>query len=547
MTHALTALHARAKRGLKHCSPMLLVAVLVAPARAHAGHAAAQLLDVLVVDSAVCDASNTAGHFQPTSDQVDNLPHGATGACLIMYTDAAASDTFSVTTVDAGGSSVYTSRPFHSQATAGTPVYYLLGPHMGYQNNDAAAWPDGTYRTTVTLDGTVTSNATWTVGAPPPTATPSFTATPVPPTSTPAPSPTATSLPSYHVRPNAPYALRLLPTRLMRGPVTAIAIDSAGDVLLNSTVQHPNPAKEQIDYDNHMYIVRPKGQVRELPQAAEFTGLEARAMNDRGEVVAYADGQGEGLVYRNGAWRAFAEGMDADPAAIDNRGRITGFADFGAGSYAFLADDRGGAVTQMSPLPCGCATWGRAIGPNGVVYGYAWGPHAVPVAVAFPPDGGPARDLQTLPNSSESTEGAVNAAGMVGGTAIIGNLVHVTRYDGAQHDLGAIPGWADAAVTGIDGRSRVVGYVHSPGPRLTTFYRAFVADKGGAHDLTALAGLAPGSYIQQAVGENAAGVILAEAQLGSALVPVVLVPSRYATDPLPGKPSSFPPPPNAQK
>jgi hypothetical protein len=57
-----------------------------------------------------------------------------------------------------------------------------------------------------------------------------------------------------------------------------------------------------------------------------------------------------------------------------------------------------------------------------------------------------------------------------------------------------------------------------------------------------LTGLTAGAVILRAVAENGNGVILADAQLGPALVPVVLTPSRYATKPLLGKSADFPAP-----
>jgi len=119
------------------------------------------------------------------------------------------------------------------------------------------------------------------------------------------------------------------------------------------------------------------------------------------------------------------------------------------------------------------------------------------------------------------------------------------RYDGTQHDLGGVPGWADGVATGIGRLDRVAGSIDRSEHGAYVF-RAFVADDAGPHDLTTLAGLDAGSTIVQVVGENAEGVILAEAKLGPATVPVLLTPSRRATNPLPGKLAGFPGPVSAQ-
>ena len=268
-------------------------------------------------------------------------------------------------------------------------------------------------------------------------------------------------------------------------------------------------------------------------------------MNDRGEVVGYSYADSQGFVYRSGAWQVIAGGIDADPFTIDNAGNITGSAALNDGNYAFLANDRGGEAKALGTLPCGCATWGAAIDPKGVPYGYAWDHSGTDHAVAFPTNGGPAINLETLPGSQSSREGAVNAAGVVGGTAVLGGTIHATRYDGTQHDLGAVPGWTDGAATGIDRLGRVAGSINRREHGAYVF-RAFVADDAGPHDLTTLAGLDAGSTIVHVVGENAEGVILAEAKLGPATVPVLLTPSRRATNPLPGKLAGFPGPVSAQ-
>lgn len=188
---------------------------------------------------------------------------------------------------------------------------------------------------------------------------------------------------------------------------------------------------------------------------------------------------------------------------------------------------------------------GAAIDPRGVPYGYAWDHSGTDHAVAFPANGEPAIDLETLSGSQSSREGAVNAAGVVGGTAVLGGTIHATRYDGSQHDLGAVPGWTDGAATGIDRLGRVAGSINRR-ERGAYVFRAFVADDAGPHDLTTLAGLESGSTILQATAENADGLILAEAKLGPATVPVLLTPSRHATNPLPGKLAGFPGPVSAQ-
>jgi len=299
----------------------------------------------------------------------------------------------------------------------------------------------------------------------------------------------------------------------------------------------------------HIYLLPPGGNLHELAQPSGISDLMPMGMNNHGEIIAYdsSDSSGyTGYVYRAGVWHSLAPGAD-DPTAISDAGQITGFGEANNGSYAFLVDDRGGASRVLGALPCGCATNGWAIGPTGAVFGSADDRFGNPHAVVFPANGGPASDLQgALPGVLSSEERAVNAHGIVAGVLsmnVMSGDDHVTRYDTTLHDLGGIPSWPHLAVTGIDTSGRIVGTA-SRTEHAATVNRAFVADAGGPHDLTTLAGLGTTAVIRTAVAVNAGGDILAQADLGHGLMTVLLTPRPGSASAfLPGGTSGFPPVP----
>ena len=262
------------KRGVRLLAPLLLAVTVVTPNHANAAIATPHISDVLVVESAICDAASAHGHFQASATQVDILGHGATSACVVIHTDATASDTFSISTMDANNMSVYSRGPIKSQVVVGSTLYYLLSPHMTYQNGANAAWPDGIYTTSVIINGAGASTATWAVGVPLPSPTPASTIVAPAPTATPAGSgapsvgrgvPTAAGTPAtllYHVQPDVPYSVRPLGGQGMRGPLTGAALDAEGDALLYADRSTYDGATKGYVNDYHIYLLSAAGLVR---------------------------------------------------------------------------------------------------------------------------------------------------------------------------------------------------------------------------------------------------------------------------------------------
>lgn len=311
--HTMRTMGTAPRRGVRLLAPLLLAVAMVTPSHASAATATAHISDVLVVESAICDEANAHGHFQASAAQVDILGHGATSACVVIHTDATASDTLSISTMDANNMSVYSRGPIKSQAPAGSTAYYLLSPHMTYQNGANAAWPDGIYTTSVIIDGAGARTATWAVGVPLPSPTPPLASEVPAPAATPGGSgtpsagkgiPTAAGTPAaalYHARPDAPYAMRPPGGQGMHGPLTGAALDAQGDALLYADRSTYDGATKGYVNDYHIYLLSAAGQVRELPLPDGVTDLVPKAMNDRGEVVGYSYANSQGFVYRSGA------------------------------------------------------------------------------------------------------------------------------------------------------------------------------------------------------------------------------------------------------
>jgi len=132
-------------------------------------------------------------------------------------------------------------------------------------------------------------------------------------------------------------------------------------------------------------------------------------------------------------------GVGASPQAINNEGQVVGFSPVaGGGSHAFLYD-RG----RMLDL-------GTLAGPNSRAYG-------------------------------------INDAGHVVGwsTTTAGTApVHAFYYDGTMHDLGTLPGPANASSTayGINNHDDVIGYSDTQGPGFSTVH-PFLYRDGALTDL----------------------------------------------------------------
>jgi hypothetical protein len=227
----------------------------------------------------------------------------------------------------------------------------------------------------------------------------------------------------------------------------------------------------------------------------------------------------------NGKWRFVGDAGEGDPSAINARGQITGI----AGNRAFLANADTGGFRLLGALPCGCAAIGRAISPTGEVVGDAEDHQAIEHAAIFPGNGGPPKLMPFaggIAGDGGSEADAINAHGEIAGAyGTNGPAVRLFRYDGTLHDAGAIPGLPVLVVAGMDDAGRIAG---TAGQDSSANYpgRAFIEGRAGFEDLTTLAGLPKGEVIHSVVAINAAGTILARADLGHGLVLVLVRPTR---------------------
>lgn len=123
------------------------------------------------------------------------FPTGTSGVCAVVLTDAGAADAVSLTIYDSAGAVVSQRPAATGRIDFGAGIYNLVFAGLSYQGTAGGAWPDDTYRTDISLNGTVGASVRWTVGAGSPAPATSTdappTATAVPPTNTPLP-PTVT-------------------------------------------------------------------------------------------------------------------------------------------------------------------------------------------------------------------------------------------------------------------------------------------------------------------------------------------------------------------
>ena len=132
---------------------------------------------------------------------------------------------------------------------------------------------------------------------------------------------------------------------------------------------------------------------------------------------------------------------------------------------------------------------------------------------AFVSDGGPLRDLGTLPGLTQSTANDVNASGVVVGAAYsaTGTEARAVRWaNGPAEDLGHLGG-GEAVALGVDGAGSVVGWSATAGGAI----HAFRWREGRMVDLDGLLPKPAGSTVESATRINDDGVVAGRLVLGS--------------------------------
>jgi probable HAF family extracellular repeat protein len=189
------------------------------------------------------------------------------------------------------------------------------------------------------------------------------------------------------------------------GQTEARATNERGQVVGYSTLS--TDRKHAVVWDN---IKRAPVDLGTLPGD---DNSEARGINDRGEIVgeSYAtNGPRHAVVWRNGKITALA-GLGGDSAAysINANGAVAGQSNGHAVKW-----DRRGSVVDLGTLPGGNGSWAYSINDRGVVVGGAYPAGSFyPHAVLF--DHGSVIDLGVLPGGTQSDAHGINNHGEIVG------------------------------------------------------------------------------------------------------------------------------------
>jgi len=219
----------------------------------------------------------------------------------------------------------------------------------------------------------------------------------------------------------------------------------------------------------------PRYAVTDLGVVPGYGGIEANAINSRGEVAGEATNYAVQTVPHNTRAYLYLGGKRTSlgvlPGAsssraqgINSQGEATGSADFGASYHAFVYS--GGKMRDLGTLPGYPNSAGVGINDRGEVAGDATNSPSqpgLPQGHAFLYRAGRMTDLGVPPGGSERPTTGINASGqIVGDCQLASGLTRSFLYDSRTGAMKTLPvpapyrqGWAD----GINDRGQVLGDV----------------------------------------------------------------------------------------
>ncbi len=210
---------------------LLLVVLLGAAVGLGPGHAprahAASVDSPFMLDDADCTGALTTGILALTLG--GQFPSGAATVCAVVLSDIVDSTTVGLTIYNSAGTAVSQRPSATGYIDFGGGAYELIWTGLADQAG-AGVWPDGAYRTDISLNGTVSASVNWMVGAAP---------APVPPTATLAP-PTATAVPPTATA--VPPTATLVPPTATATPTTTATSTPLPPTATSTNTPHPPTA-----------------------------------------------------------------------------------------------------------------------------------------------------------------------------------------------------------------------------------------------------------------------------------------------------------------